>query len=104
MKITDEDVTTNMVETKTGVTTAKLWIGSAYNDDRDGKYGLIAVIAETQEEAIAKARHYVQQSSVNPYDSEHVSQYAVDLLDNLDNMREVTREVFVDWNASTRWY
>lgn len=101
-------------ETETGVVTAKLWIGSAYNDGKDGKYGLIAVIAQTKEEAVAKARRYVQQAFAHLLGAEDdeeadehgwdKSNYAYDLLDNLDDMREVTQEVFVDGYASTRWY
>lgn len=101
--------------TETGVTIAKLWIGSAYNDGKDGKYGLIAVTAETKEEAICKARRYVQQAFAHLLDDEDAedadeddgwdkSNYAHDLLDNLDDMREATQEVFVDRYASTRWY
>lgn len=59
------------------------------------EYGLIGVIAETREEAIAKAaRELSGRHSYVPH-----QKYADALLDNLDNMCEVADGVLVDWDS-----
>lgn|GEM_PF-3483175 len=77
--------------------TAKLWIGSALTP-YGNEYGLIAVIAETREEAIAKANAKLQIDGPGNYIPDQ--RYAEALLDNLAAMREVTDEVLVDWDAA----
>jgi hypothetical protein len=74
---------------------AKLWVGSALTP-YGNEYGLVAVVAETRDEAIAKARRELSQNhSYVPH-----KRYADALLDNLDNMCEVREGVVVDWDAA----
>jgi hypothetical protein len=75
---------------------AKLWISSALTQ-YGNEYGLIAVIAATEEEAIAKIRQELEQNHSNYVPIQH---YVQALLDNLDNIREVPSGVVVDWDAA----
>ena len=79
--------------------TAKLWISTAMTP-YGNEYGVVAVIAETVEEAIAKANAKLQLDDPGNYIPNR--RYAEALLDNLDAMAEVTDEVFVDWDAARR--
>jgi len=75
--------------------TAKLWIGSALTP-YGNEYGMVAVVAKTKQEAIAKARRELSEGSTYvPY-----QRYADALLDNLDNMREVEDGIVIDWEAA----
>ena len=73
----------------------KLWISSGY----DG-YGLVAAIAETREEAIAKASAKLSAEGAG----RHLSgeRYKQGLLDNLDGMMQIEDGVFVDWDQLLR--
>jgi magnesium chelatase family protein len=77
--------------------TMKLWISSALTP-HGNEYGLVAVVAETREEAIAKAN--AKLSIDEPGNYVPNQRYAEALLDNLDAMSEVTDEVFIDWDAA----
>jgi hypothetical protein len=79
--------------------TAKLRISSALTP-YGNEYGLVAVVAETQEEAIAKVSAKLQLDDPGNYVPNQL--YAQALLDNLDAMREVTDEVFIDWDGARR--
>jgi vacuolar-type H+-ATPase catalytic subunit A/Vma1 len=73
----------------------KVWIG-ATQTSYGNEYGLVAVVAETREAAIAKAtRELSQNHTYVPH-----QKYAAALLANLDNMREVTEGVVVDWASA----
>jgi hypothetical protein len=77
---------------------AKLWSSSALT--RYGnEYGLVAVVAETREEAIAKANAKLSLDVGNYVPNQ---QYAQALLDNLDAMSEVTDQVVIGWDAVGR--
>jgi hypothetical protein len=74
----------------------KLWISTAltpYGND----YGAVAVIAETREEAIAKAGAKLELAATNYVPHRH---YAQNLLENLGDICEVEDEVFVYWDAA----
>ena len=75
---------------------AKLWIGAALTL-HGNEYGLVAVVAETREEALAKAGAKLELSQGNYVPDQH---YAQALLGNLGAMREVEDDVFVDWEAA----
>lgn len=75
----------------------KLWIGTALTA-YGNEYGLVAVVAETREEAIAKANAKLSLSDPGNYVPDQ--RYAQALLDNLGAMRVVEDEVFVDWEAA----
>jgi hypothetical protein len=75
----------------------KLWISAALTP-HGNEYGLVAVVAETREEAIAKANAKLSLSDPGNYVPNQ--RYAQALLDNLDAMREVKDEVLVDWDAA----
>jgi hypothetical protein len=77
-------------------TDTKLWISSALTP-HGGEYGLVAVVAETRQEAIAKVNAKLQIDDPGNYVPNKT--YAEALLDNLDALREVTDEVFIDWDA-----
>ena len=77
--------------------TAKLWISSALTS-YGNEYGLVAVVAETREEAIAKAN--AKLSLDDPGNYVPNQRYAEALLDNLDAMSEITDGVFIDWDAA----
>jgi hypothetical protein len=72
----------------------KLWISSALTP-HGNEYGLIAVVAETREEAIAKANAKLSLDDPGNYVPNR--SYVEALLDNLDAMSEVTDEVFIGW-------
>jgi hypothetical protein len=77
----------------------KLWASSAvtpYGND----YGLVAVVAETRDEAIAKANAKLSIDDPGGYVPNQ--RYAQALLDNLDAMSEVTDQVIIDWDAARR--
>lgn len=78
-------------------TTPKLWIGTALTP-HGNEYGLVAVIAVTRQEAIAKANAKLQIDDPGNYVPNQ--RYAKALLDNLETMREVTDEVFIDWDKA----
>jgi hypothetical protein len=71
----------------------KLWIGTALTP-YGNEYGFVAVVAETREEAIAKVNAKLQLDDPGNYVPNQ--RYAEALLDNLDALREVTDEVFID--------
>jgi hypothetical protein len=75
----------------------KLWISAALTP-HGNEYGLVAVVAETREEAIAKANAKLSLSDPGNYVPNQ--RYAQALLDNLDAMREVKDEVLIDWEAA----
>lgn len=80
----------------------KLWFSTASPHPPSvmlGNYGLILVIAETWEEAVAKAK-----LSLDDPDDNYVprQRYTQALLDNLGAMEEVETGVFVDWSPSER--
>jgi hypothetical protein len=64
----------------------KLWIGSALTP-YGNEYGLVAVVAETREEAIAKANAKLSLDDPGNYIPNQ--KYAEALLDNPDALREV---------------
>jgi hypothetical protein len=74
----------------------KLWIGTALTP-HGGEYGLVAVAAETREEAMAKVGAKLELTSTNYIPNRR---YAQALLDDLGAMREVADEVFVDWDTA----
>lgn len=80
--------------------TAKLWIGSA-RTPYGNEYGLIAVIAETKDEAITKARAELSAGHSGPGHHQYQS-YADALLDNLDNICEVKEGIVIDWDPARR--
>jgi hypothetical protein len=75
---------------------AKLWTSSAVTS-YGNEYGLVAVVAETREEAIALANAKLEINGPGNYVPNQ--RYAQALLDNLDAMSEVPDEVFIDWDA-----
>jgi len=75
----------------------KLWISGAMTPNGN-EYGLIAVVAETREAAIAKAKTKLQEDPGNYVPHQR---YAQALLNNLDAMREVADGVFVDWEGGS---
>ena len=77
----------------------KLWI-SAAQTPYGNEYGLVAVVADTREEAIAKASAKLQLDDPGNYVPDQ--QYARNLLENLAAMREVEDEVFIDWDAARK--
>jgi hypothetical protein len=77
--------------------TAKLWISSALTP-YGNEYGLVAVVAETREQAIALAN--AKLSLDDPGNYVPNQRYAEALLDNLDAMSEITDGVFIDWDAA----
>lgn len=77
--------------------TAKLWTSCALTP-YGNEYGLVAVVAATREEAIAKVNAKLQLDDPGNYVPNQ--RYAEALLDNLHTMREVTDDVFIDWDAS----
>ena len=74
----------------------KLWISSALTP-QGNEYGLVAVVAETRQEAIHKVNAKLQLDEPGNYVPNQ--KYAEALLDNLDALREVTDEVFIDWDT-----
>jgi hypothetical protein len=77
----------------------KLWISTALTP-HGNDYGLVAVVAETRQEAIDKANAKLSLDDPGNYIPNQ--RYAEALHDNLDAMREVTDEVFIDWDAAQR--
>lgn len=75
----------------------KLWISTAITP-HGNEYGLVAVIAETREEAIAKAGAKLDLDDHRNYVPDQ--RYAQALLDNLATISEVKDEVFIDWEAA----
>jgi hypothetical protein len=75
----------------------KLWISAALTP-YGNEYGLVAVVADSREEAIAKANAKLDLSDPGNYVPD--KRYVQALLDNLGAMREVEDEVFVDWDAA----
>ena len=76
----------------------KLWITQAQTPYGNG-YGVVAVLAETRQEAIAKARPKIE-ASVARETYVPSQRYYRSLLDNLGDMREAEDGVFVDWTAT----
>lgn len=75
----------------------KLWISTAVTP-HGNEYGLLAIVADTREEAIAKANAKLSLSTPSNYVPDR--RYAQALLDNLGAMRGVEDEVFIDWDAA----
>jgi hypothetical protein len=75
----------------------KLWISAALTP-HGNEYGLVAVVAETRTEAIAKAGAKLDLGDPGNYVPNQ--RYAQALLDNLAAIREVSDEVFIDWEAA----
>ncbi len=79
----------------------KLWTSSAVST-YGNPFGFIAVVAETKEEAIAKARESIKA------DTSHggyvpAERYAQNLLDNLDaQMAEAPSGVAIDWSPASK--
>ena len=73
----------------------KLWISSGYDS-----YGLVAVVAETRQEAIAKASAKLSAAGAGS----HVpgERYKQGLVANLDGMTEIEDGVFIDWDQLLR--
>jgi hypothetical protein len=92
-----ELLATKSISTPSLTMTAKLWIGTALTP-YGNEYGLVAVVAETREEAIAKAKLSLD----DPGNYVPNQRYAGGLLDNLDAMSEIADEVFIDWDAAHR--
>ncbi|MGV0159895.1 hypothetical protein ACRU3B_10705 [Mycobacterium colombiense] len=71
----------------------KLWLGTALTPSGN-EYGAVVVLAETREEAVAKARPQLSDAG------NHVptQRYVQALLDNVANMREITDGVFIAWD------
>lgn len=78
--------------------TVKLWASHAATP-HGADYGQIAVVAETREEAIAKGRASLL-SVKHGYVPDQ--RYADALLENLNDMYEVTDGVIVDWESQHR--
>jgi hypothetical protein len=76
--------------------TGKLWLGTALTP-YGNEYGSVLVVAETREEAIAMANAKLSLDSGNYIPDQ---KYAQALLDNLDNMSEVSEGVFVNWDTA----
>jgi hypothetical protein len=76
----------------------KLWVGSAMS--RHGEpYGVIACIAESKGEAIAKIRNEIER---DPSTHPRLRQMERDILDHLDvEVEEVGEQVFIDWSPAT---
>jgi hypothetical protein len=74
----------------------KLWASSALTP-YGNEYGLVAVIAETREEAITKANSAITKALGNYVPD---LRYAEALLENITAMSEVTDEVIIDWDAA----
>jgi hypothetical protein len=75
----------------------KLWISSAMSP-HGTSYGLVAVLAETRHEAIARARAAIEADDGGKYLP--AQRYAANLLENLDTqMTEVPSGAVVDWDA-----
>lgn len=80
----------------------KLWISTAQTP-HGNEYGLVAVIADTREEAIAKASAKLQLAFKGDKGGYMPDQrYAQALLDNLGSISEVEDEVFIDWSPARR--
>lgn len=75
-----------------------LWI-SAAETPYGNEFGLVAVIAATREEAMAKAGAKLELTANNYVPDRR---YAQALLDGLGAIREVEDDVFIDWTASER--
>jgi hypothetical protein len=73
----------------------KLWISSGYDS-----YGLVAVVADTREEAIAKASAKLSAKADGSYVPGE--RYRQGLLDNLDGMTQIEDGVFIDWDQLLR--
>lgn len=78
----------------------KLWTAAA-ETPHGNEYGCVAVIAETKEEAITKARLKIEADLAR--ESYVPSQrYCRSLLANLGDMREAEDGTFVDWTVTHR--
>ena len=78
------------------VVPVKLWISTAMSPPGN-PYGLVAVVAETKDEAIAKIRAAIEEAG--PSNHPPTQQYTRDLLNALDaEIEEVVEGVFVDWS------
>jgi len=76
----------------------KLWI-SAAPTPYGNEYGLLAVVAETRDEALAKAEAHLRATD------EHYApraRYVDALLDGLTSMREIADGVAIAWDAAER--
>jgi hypothetical protein len=77
----------------------KLWT-SAAPTPYGNEYGMVAVLAETREEAIAKTRAVIE-TALATENYVPRQRYAQGLLDNLDAMSEAP-EVLIDWTPAER--
>jgi hypothetical protein len=76
----------------------KLWTSSAISP-QGNSYGLVAVLAETRHEAIARARAAIEADD-DGGKYLPAQRYALNLLENLDTqMTEVPSGAVVDWDA-----
>jgi hypothetical protein len=80
--------------------TQKLWISTA-ETPYGNEYGVVAVIAATREEAIAKAATKVEESLKGETYVPN-QRYVRSLLDGLSEIREVQDEVHIDWTPPRR--
>jgi len=77
--------------------TRKLWVSGAVSSYGNDYGPMLAVVAETREEAIAKARTELSKKhSYVPH-----QKFADALLDNIESMDEITSGVIVDWGSVT---
>ena len=74
----------------------KLWIGSALSPHRN-PYGLMVVLAETKEEAIAKARSALEAEQHNYVPAQR---YVENILQNLNSIEEAKSDVVLDWSPT----
>jgi hypothetical protein len=75
----------------------KLWISAALTP-YGNEYGLVAVVGETREEAIAKASAKLKLNDPANYVPDQL--HARALLNGLYTMREIEDAVFIDWEAA----
>lgn len=78
----------------------KLWISTAATP-HGNEYGLVAVVAETREEAMAKARAKLD-AALATATYAPARDYARVLLDGLGDMREADNGVVIDWTPAER--
>jgi acyl transferase domain-containing protein len=81
-----------------GTSARRLWISAADTPHRN-QYGLVVVVAESKEEAVAKARAFLESDEAR---STYVPEerYREALLLDLDHNMRSAGEVFVDWSPS----
>ena len=75
----------------------KLWISSAMSP-YGNPFGLVAVVAETKEEAVSKATAALD----SPQSYVPAEQYRQNLLEHLDTMAVVDAGVVIDWSPTEK--